>query len=214
MPILTTLGVATGAAEGLLAKANIVYYNIPASGSITQNFGLSYAYGEPTIFSWTSNGTTLSYNISSATTYCGPTYTTSGTTPILYAGYTTSFTASISGTTLSVSAVAAGTLSVGQVIVGTGVTAGTTIVGITSTSDGGDGDYVVDISQTVSSRSMVGAIPSSTINQVAYTPEWYHRKVCCNGNQNDIWEYYSLTMQSASTALLTAASRSGSQSGC
>lgn len=214
MPILTTLGVATGAAEGLLAKANIVYYNIPASGSITQNFNLEYQYGNPTIFSWTSDGTTLSYNISSATTYCGPTYTTSGTTPILYAGYTTSFTGSISGTTLTVSAVASGTLSVGQVIVGTGVTVGTTIVGITQSSAGGVGTYIVDTSQVVSSTSMVGTTESSAINQVAYTPEWYHRKVCCNGNQNDVWEYYSLTMESASTAVLVAASRQGSQTGC
>lgn len=214
MPILTTLGVSTSMAEGLLAKANIVYYNIPASGSITQNFGLEYQYGNPTIFSWTSNGTTLSYNISSATTYCGPTYTTSGTTAILYAGYTTSFTGSISGTTLTVSAVASGTLSVGQVIVGAGVTPGTTIIGITSNSNGGIGNYIVDAVQTVSSTSMVATVPSSTINQVAYTPEWYHRKVCCNGNQNDVWEYYSLTMESASTALLVATSREGSQTGC
>lgn len=214
MPILTTLGVATGAAEGLLAKANIVYYRLPASGSITQSFNLSYQYGNPTIFSWTSDGTTLSYNINSATTYCGPNFSTSGTTPILYAGYTTSFTGSISGTTLTVSAVAAGVLSVGQVIVGTGVIAGTTIIGITTNSNGGVSSYIVDDSQTVSSTSMVGTVPSSTINQVIYTPVFGHEKVCCNGNQNYIYEYYSLAMNSSSTATLVATSTAGGQSGC
>jgi hypothetical protein len=214
MPILTTLGVATGAAEGLLAKANIVYYRLPASGSITQYFNLAWQYGNPTTFSWTSDGTTLSYNIQSSTTYCGPTYTTSGTTPILYAGYTTSFTASISGTTLSVSAVSAGTLSIGQVLVGTNVALGTTIVGITTNSNGGAGNYIVDISQTVSSTSMVGTTTSSAINQVAYTPGFSHNKVCCNGNSSELTEYYSLAMESPSTALLVATSVSGSQQGC
>ncbi len=222
MPILTTLGVATGAAEGLLAKANIVYYNIPASGSITQNFNLSYQYGNPTTFSWTSDGTTLSYNISSVTTYCGPTWTTSGTTPILYAGYTSSFTASISGTNLLVTGTPTGVISIGQVITGAGVAPGTTIVDMgvnganvgTPIGTGGAGYYKVDISQTVSSTSMVGAIPSSTINQVVYTPVWYHEKVCCNGNGNSIYEYYSLAMESPFTATLVATSTQGNQFGC
>ena len=222
MPILTTLGIATGAADGLLAKANIVYYRLPTSGSITQSFNLSYQYGNPTIFSWTHDGTTFSYNIDSATTYCGPNFSTSGTTPILYAGYTSSFTASISGTDLIVTGVPVGVISVGQVITGAGVAAGTTIVDMgangsstgTAIGVGGAGYYKVNTSQTVTSTSMVGAVPSSTINQVIYTPAFSHSKVCCNGNQNNIVEYYSLAMNSPSTATITATSTQGTQSGC
>ena len=215
MPILTTLGVATGSAEGLLAKANFVYYNIPASGSITQYFNLAYAYGNPTVFSWTSNGTTLTYSISSATTYCGSTYSTSGTTPITQTGVTSSFTASISGTTLSVSAVASGSITVGQTITGAGVAEGTIITGMQWGGTGGAGGYTINTSQTISSTSMTGYNPqSNTVVQTATTPVWVHPKDCCNGNRNTIYEYYMLTMNSATTATLSAISTNASQTGC
>lgn len=63
------------------------------------------------------------------------------------------FTGAIAGTTLTVSAVASGTLAVGQVISGAGVTAGTTITA-SGTGTGGTGTYTVSASQTVSSESM------------------------------------------------------------
>ena len=56
-----------------------------------------------------------------------------------------SFTATFSGTTMSVSAVSAGTLRAGQAIVG--AAAGTTITGY-GTGSGGTGTYVVSVSQT------------------------------------------------------------------
>jgi len=65
------------------------------------------------------------------------------------------FTGSISGTTLTVSALNFGTIKVGQVISGTGVTAGTTITAY-GTGNGGAGTYTVDNSQTVSSTTMGG----------------------------------------------------------
>lgn len=61
-----------------------------------------------------------------------------------------SFTGYISGTTLTVSAVGSGTLQVGQIISGAGVSAGTTITAILSGS-GGIGTYTVSISQVVGS---------------------------------------------------------------
>lgn len=70
-----------------------------------------------------------------------------------------SFTASISGTTMTVSAVASGTVLVGAVISGTGVTAGTRIVGY-GTGTGGTGTYTVDTSQTVSSTTITSASPT------------------------------------------------------
>ncbi|OZI59938.1 structural cement protein Gp24 [Bordetella genomosp. 11] len=63
------------------------------------------------------------------------------------------FTAAIAGTTMTVSAVASGTLRVGQPVAGAGVTAGTIITAL-GTGTGGTGTYTVSASQTVSSESM------------------------------------------------------------
>ena len=79
------------------------------------------------------------------------------------------FTGSISGTTLTVTAVSAGTIQIGQVISGTGVTAGTTITAL-GTGTGGTGTYTVSASQTVA---------STTISTVAIDftgiPSWVKR---------------------------------------
>ena len=78
------------------------------------------------------------------------------------AGQTTSssFTGSISGTTLTVSAVASGTITVGQAISGVGVTSGTVITALGSGS-GGTGTYTVSQSQTVGSVAMTGVSTTS-----------------------------------------------------
>lgn len=62
-------------------------------------------------------------------------------------------TGSIATTTLTVTAVTSGVLSIGQIISGTGVTAGTRIVAFL-TGTGGAGTYTVDISQTVASTTI------------------------------------------------------------
>lgn len=59
------------------------------------------------------------------------------------------FTATIAATTMTVSAVASGTIKVGMGITGTGVTAGTTVTAFV-TGSGGAGTYTVSSSQTVS----------------------------------------------------------------
>lgn len=63
------------------------------------------------------------------------------------------FTGSISGTTLTISAVSDGVLRVGSAISGTGVTAGTTITAL-GTGTGGTGTYTVSASQTVASTTI------------------------------------------------------------
>ena len=63
------------------------------------------------------------------------------------------FTGSISGTTLTVSAVTSGTIVVGTGITGSGVTAGTTVTAL-GTGTGGTGTYTVSASQTVSSTTI------------------------------------------------------------
>lgn len=64
-------------------------------------------------------------------------------------------TASITGTTLNVTAVTSGALAVGTTITGTGITAGTYITAWNS-GTGGIGTYTVSASQTVSSTTVTG----------------------------------------------------------
>ena len=76
----------------------------------------------------------------------------------------TSFTGSISGTTLTVTDVTNGTIEIGQVIYtytsspGAGIVAGTEITGF-GTGTGGVGTYTVNISQTVPSTYIVASPP-------------------------------------------------------
>jgi hypothetical protein len=65
------------------------------------------------------------------------------------------FTAAITGTTMTVSAVTSGTIYLGQTVQGTGVTAGTIVSAFVS-GTGGIGTYTVSASQTVASVTMYG----------------------------------------------------------
>jgi hypothetical protein len=79
MPLNISTGAASAKGFGFTGN-NLI--RIPNSGSISQYLNLAYAYGNPTTLSWTRSGDTFSYNLSSATTYCGSTYSTSGTPSI------------------------------------------------------------------------------------------------------------------------------------
>ena len=67
------------------------------------------------------------------------------------------FTASISGTTMTVTGTPTGVIQVGMLISGTNVTAGTTITAA-GTGIGAAGTYTVSTSQTVSSTTITGTI--------------------------------------------------------
>lgn len=73
---------------------------------------------------------------------------------------TATFTGSIATTTLTVSAISAGTIYPSMQISGTGVTAGTRIVEQLTGTTGGTGTYRVSVSQTVSSTTITGDLPS------------------------------------------------------
>jgi hypothetical protein len=75
------------------------------------------------------------------------------------------FDATISGTTLTVTAVNYGTLKVGQVISGASVTPGTTITAY-GTGVGGTGDYTIDTSQTVGSTETMDSLYEGYYNLV------------------------------------------------
>jgi hypothetical protein len=87
------------------------------------------------------------------------------------------FTGSISGTTLTVTAITNGTIAAGQSLLGVGVTAETIITALGSGS-GGIGTYTINLSQTVSSRQMnstavgakvTGSISGTTLTVTAVT---------------------------------------------
>lgn len=95
-------------------------------------------------------------------------------------------TGSISDTTLNVTAVTSGTLEVGQIITGTGISDGTRITAL-GTGSGGTGTYTVSISQTVSSTTIQATeqkiqllvkIENSNSNYVSFT---------CAGNYTVDW---------------------------
>lgn len=73
------------------------------------------------------------------------------------------FTAAIATTVLTVSAVASGTLAVGQTVTGIGVIDGTTIISLGS-GTGGTGTYNLSQAQTVSSETMKTVLP--TLNDI------------------------------------------------
>jgi hypothetical protein len=78
-----------------------------------------------------------------------------------------SVTGSISGTTLTVTAVGSGVPYIGAVISGSGVTAGTTITAF-GTGTGGTGTYTVSVSQTVASTT----ITSNVVVTVSTGARW------------------------------------------
>jgi len=79
------------------------------------------------------------------------------------------FTGSISGTTLTVTAVTSGSIGIGSVISGTGVTVGTTITGLIS-GTGLTGTYTVSASQTVSSTTITGTVVATNIQAYYQKP--------------------------------------------
>lgn len=72
------------------------------------------------------------------------------------------FTASISGQTMSVTAVAFGALGLGSTVFGTGVAANTTIQGQLSGSTGGTGAYAVSVSQVAPPQTMAAGTNAVT----------------------------------------------------
>lgn len=67
----------------------------------------------------------------------------------------------VAGTVLNVTAVTSGTISIGQILTGTGITAGTRVIAFVS-GTGGTGTYTVDISQLVASTT-INATKSSRV---------------------------------------------------
>lgn len=94
----------------------------------------------------TGSGGTGTYTVSDSQTVASTTINSTAASAIV--------TGSISGTTLTVSAVTSGTLKIGQTIEGTGITDGTILVEQLTGTAGSTGTYKVSASQTVSSTTV------------------------------------------------------------
>ena len=90
--------------------------------------------------------------------------TSTGGTGTAFATYQDAvvMTAAIATTVLTVSAVASGTLAIGQTVDGTGVTAGTYITAL-GTGTGGTGTYTLSASQTVTSTTLYAGQSSNAV---------------------------------------------------
>ncbi len=83
-----------------------------------------------------------------------------GNTIVFSGGFgTNTWTGSISGTTMTVTAILTGQINDGMEISGSGVTGGTLVVDQLTGTSGGVGTYEVSISQTVGSTTITGLIP-------------------------------------------------------
>jgi hypothetical protein len=190
--ILETTTVSATASTGTInydvLTQPVLYYTTAASANWTMNFrGLASA----TLNSIMNTGQTVSVTFMAT---IGP---------------AASVTASISSTVMTVTAVAAGALYVGQTISGTGVTAGTTITSF-GTGTGGTGTYNVSVSQTVSSTTITGSVPYNnavTIDGAAVTPKWQGGTAPTIGNASGIDTYTYAIIKTASATFTVLASQ-------
>ena len=104
--------------------------------------------------------------------------------------HTASFTASISSTTMTVSAVASGPLLPGMKLTGTGVTAGTRIISQSSGTTGSTGTYVVDPGQTTASTTIQGSRASKL--KFDYEGEYLVTVSCQVTNRNNQVQEFEL----------------------
>lgn len=110
-------------------------------------------------------------------------------------------TGSISGTTMTVTAVTSGLLMLGMTVTGTGVTAGTKITAF-GTGTGGTGTYTVNNSQTVASTVLTGACadpaqPAAVLWKKG--TEWIKCEMTWDGSGNCTQEKYSYSADSGVT---------------
>lgn len=84
-----------------------------------------------------------------------------------------SVTASIAGTTMTVTAVGSGTVTNGLTISGSGVTANTKVLRQFTGAAGGIGTYLVDTSQTVASTTITGAGNQIVFGGILIHPKHY-----------------------------------------
>jgi len=125
-------------------------------------------------------------------------------------------TGSISGTTLTVTAVASGVIYVGMTITGSSVTANTRITAL-GTGTGGVGTYTVNISQTRASAALTLTANSKiTVNDSGiYNLQWSGQFQNINNAQHDItvWTRLNGVDIPGSTGLVSVPARKSAGAG-
>ena len=144
--ITTTVMTVTAVDEGVIANGDYVYGSTVSVDTLISSLG-------------TGTGGTGTYNINNSQTV--------GSSTIFSAPVAAEVTASIAANTMTVSAVSSGTLSVGQLIKGTNVLDNTVITAL-GTGTGGNGTYIVNVSQTVASTT----IRALTVARPFYSLNW------------------------------------------
>lgn len=134
-----------------------------------------------------------------------------GTNALPICQNSTSVTGSISGTTLTVTAVASGSLAVNDVITGAGITSGTTITAL-GTGTGGTGTYTVSVSQTVSSETIstasCGAGNALAAATIAQLNTWFQSQISATSPITFGGGVIAFANQTANTVLAGPASGS------
>jgi hypothetical protein len=166
----TAAVITTSSAHGLTTGKTITIFGALDSSGNLLNVN-TYSYFTVTVLSPTTFS--IPFNSTSMSAYSSGGYVTNGVSIYMQEGSKldgfyviskpltgnggASFTASISGTTMTVTSVASGVIATGSTIYGSGVTSGTTVVGRISGS-GGTGTYTLSNSQTVSSTTITTSV--------------------------------------------------------
>lgn len=171
---LVTYNTSTGALNSIApnavftasASTTTLTVTAVASGEITVGQQITGANITPGTFITalgTGLGGTGTYTINVSQTAASATVTAANVPQAAF-----SVTGSITGTTLTVTAVGSGRLNVGDIITGTGVAANTVITAY-GTGVGGTGDYTVNNTQTVGSGTLTGnahaIVPNAVVSR-------------------------------------------------
>lgn len=120
----------------------------------------------------TTPATLLTAAASTQTTVIGCTIANTTASPITadaYINANTSFTAGISSTTMTVTFIASGIITVGMTITGGGISPGTKITGFGS-GTGGTGTYTIDVAQSIAPGTSFAANQNIYIVKAATVP--------------------------------------------
>jgi hypothetical protein len=139
-----------GTIAGTVLTVNSISFGVLSVGMTISGLGVNLDTNIPTriVSLGTGVGGIGTYNLNNSSTVSTEQEMNAG------ASFGAIFTGSISGSTLTVTSITSGTLSVGMMLSGLGVQAGTFIQGINPGTTGGTGSYELENSQTVGSVNM------------------------------------------------------------
>jgi hypothetical protein len=169
LPILSYPGIDDGSNKGKAAtiiRANRTFIQSEIAAWISSNYNTQTISGYSSAKSQRDTGyavDAITYDL----LYSGNSAVWDHALSFYYSSSTvgSSFTGSISGTTLTVTLLSTGALAVGQIITGVGVVSNTVIKSQDSGTAGGVGTYTVSFTQTVGSQAMTAAATNSYTTQ-------------------------------------------------